>query len=115
METMHEMSITQSLLDVALAEAAKAGAKRITAINVRIGALTGIVEESVAMYLDLLAKDTPAEGVHLVATVVPVTAHCVACDLTFPVDDLAFVCPKCGGMAQAATGRELFIESLEVE
>ena len=59
---MHEMSITQSLLEVALAEAAKSGAKRITAINIKIGALTGVVEESVAMYLGFLAKDTPAEG-----------------------------------------------------
>lgn len=112
---MHEMSITQSLLEVALAEAAKSGARRITAINIKIGALTGVVEESVAMYLDFLAKDTPAEGARLVATAMPVTAHCAACDITFPVEDLVFVCPRCGGMAQVVTGRELFIESLEIE
>jgi hydrogenase nickel incorporation protein HypA/HybF len=112
---MHEMSITQSLLEIALAEAAKSGAKRITAINLQIGALTGVVEESVAMYLEFLAKDTPAEGVRLVVTAMPVSARCPSCDFTFSVEDLVFVCPRCGGMAQVVTGRELFMESLEVE
>jgi hydrogenase nickel incorporation protein HypA/HybF len=112
---MHEMSITQSLLEIALAEAAKCNAKRITVINLKIGALTGVVEESVTMYLEFLAKDTPAEGARLVATAMPVTARCPSCEITFPVEDLIFVCPRCGGMAQAVTGRELFIESLEIE
>jgi hydrogenase nickel incorporation protein HypA/HybF len=112
---LHEMSITQSLLDLAMVEAEKARATRITAIHLRIGVLTGVVAESVSFYLDFLAKGTPAEGAKLVATVVPVTARCTACGTTFPADDLIFTCPECGGKAQVAGGRELFMESLEVE
>jgi hydrogenase nickel incorporation protein HypA/HybF len=112
---MHEMAITQSLLEISLAEAAKAGAGRVTVIRLKVGALTGIVPDSVAFYLDMLAKGTPAEGARLVAEVVPVTARCPACDHTFPVEDLVFLCPRCGGPAQLATGRELAVESLEVD
>jgi len=112
---MHEMSITESLLDISLAEAQKAGAKRISVIHLRIGALTGVVADSVAFYLDFLAKGTLAEGARLATTVVPATLSCAACNTTFPVDGPAFSCPTCRGQVQIAGGRELFIESLEVE
>ena len=112
---MHEMSITQSLLEIALTEAQKAQAKRITAIHLKIGALTGVVADSLSFYLDFLAKGTPAEGAKLVATVMPVTARCPSCNTTFPAEELIFACPTCGGVAQIVSGRELFIESLEVE
>lgn len=112
---MHEMAITQSILDISLAEAAKAHAGRVTVIRIKVGALTGIVPDSVAFYLEMLAKDTPAEGAKLLAEIVPVTAHCPACDLTFSVEDLIFLCPTCGGPAQLVTGRELAVESLEVD
>jgi len=74
-----------------------------------------VVADSVSFYLEFLAKGTPAEGARLVATVLPITARCSACDIAFPVEDLVFLCPRCGGVAQVVTGRELLIESLEVE
>jgi len=114
---MHEMSITQSLLEITLAEARKAGARRVTAIHLKIGALTGVVADSVAFYLDILAKDTPAEGARLVATTVPAITYCPACQATWQatMDDLLFLCPSCQGPVQITGGRELFIESIEVE
>lgn len=114
---MHEMSITQSLLDIVLAEAEKAGAKRVTAIHLKIGAFTGVVADAVAFYLDFLAKDTPAEGARLVATTVPATIYCPACNATWPatVDDLVFLCPSCHGPVQITGGHDLFVESIEVE
>ena len=112
---MHEMAITESLLEIALAEANKAGAKRITAINLKIGALTGVVADSISFYMELVAKGTPAEGARLVTTVLPVTDRCPACGADFPVEDLVFLCPTCGGPGQVVTGRELMIESLEIE
>lgn len=112
---MHELAITQNLLDIALNEAEKHGAERIVAIHLRVGALTQVVPECVEFYLESLAKGTIAEGTKLEATIVPLTAHCDRCDLTFPVEDFCFLCPRCGGAASVASGRELYIESLEVE
>lgn len=112
---MHEMAITESLVEIALAEAEKAGAKRIAAVHLKIGALTGIVPESVEFYMGMVAKGTKAEGARLITTLLPVTAHCPACGSDFSVDDLVFLCPTCGGPGQVVTGRELLIESIEVE
>ena len=59
---MHELSITQSIMDVVLVEAEKAGAKEVKKINLVIGEMSGIVEQSVQFYFDFLNKETVAEG-----------------------------------------------------
>jgi len=115
MSPMHELSITREILNIALAEAEKHGARRLTAIHIQIGQLSGIVPESVQFYLDMLAQGTIAEGVKLQATIVPITARCPTCDATFPVEALQFTCPTCGGPLALLTGQELQIESIEVE
>ena len=68
---MHELSITQSILDISLKAAREQGAARIRSIRLRLGPFSGIVPECVQMYLDLLAKGTPAEGARLEVRQVP--------------------------------------------
>ena len=59
---MHELSITQSILDISLKAAKEQHATRIRAIRLKIGAFSGVVPECVQMYLDVLAKGTPGRG-----------------------------------------------------
>ena len=59
---MHELAITQSMLDLVLKEAEKAGAKEVRKINLVIGEMCGFVEECVQFYFDFLNKGTLAEG-----------------------------------------------------
>lgn len=112
---MHELAITRNILDIALKEAERHGAERIVTIRLKVGKLTQVVPDCVEFYLESLAKGTIAEGARLEATIVPLTAHCEKCDFTFPVEDFCFVCPRCGRAASVASGRELYIDSLEVE
>ncbi|MFN2270088.1 MAG: hydrogenase maturation nickel metallochaperone HypA, partial [Anaerolineae bacterium] len=51
---MHELSITESILKIALRHAEQAGAKRITRLNLVIGELSGVVGESVQFYWDMI-------------------------------------------------------------
>ncbi len=60
--SMHELSITQSILKISLEAASQQGATRIRAIRLRMGPFSGVVPECVQMYLDVLAKGTRAEG-----------------------------------------------------
>ena len=62
---MHELSITESILDITLRHARQAGAGRVTNLYLVIGQLASIVDDSVQFYWDIVAKGTLAEGAHL--------------------------------------------------
>ena len=68
---MHELAITQSILDISLQAAQAQHARRIRAIRLTMGPFSGVVPECVQMYLDVLAKGTIAEGAKIEARTLP--------------------------------------------
>ena len=112
---MHELSITESILQIANDEANRVGATKIKVIRLKVGAMSQMVPDSVQYYLDLLTRGTIAEGVKLEATVIPVGATCPDCSESFLVENYDLTCPRCGGTGKITQGRELSVESLEVE
>jgi len=116
MLAMHEMSVTMSLMDLVLKEAAKAGAKKIIGVNIVIGQMTGIVDHYVQANFELLSRNTPAEGAALSFRNVPWQARCRHCAHTFQPSDLDWKCPKCqSAEIEITSGSELYVESIEVE
>ncbi len=113
---MHEQSIVQSLLTLALQNAKKADARKIVSINLVVGDYTGIVEDAVNFYFGFLSKDTLAAGAQITYTHVPGQLRCRDCDLLFPLEQRDFRCPKCDGRrVEIVGGRELYIDNMEVE
>lgn len=114
--TMHELSITQSILEISLKAAAEQHATRIRAIRLRLGAFSGVVPECVQMYLDVLAKGTAAEGARIEARRLPLRVECRDCGRVAEIDRTRICCPGCGGVnLRRLSGRECTVESLEVE
>lgn len=112
---MHELSVTQSVLDIALRHADEAGAKRITRLNLVVGDLSSIVDESVQFYWDIISEGTIAEGADLHFERVPGTLRCLACGHTFSLNE-DFVCPACGEKQVVAVGGDDFrLDSIEIE
>ncbi len=113
---MHEFAITQSMFDIVLQHAEKAKAKKVTKINLVIGEMTGVVGESVQFYLDLLAKNTVAEGAKVSITMMPPKAQCRNCNHIFELKEFDWSCPDCkGDSVEVISGKELFVESIEVD
>ena len=104
-------------MSVALEAAAQNGARRIIAIDLVIGDLASIVDDSVQFYFDILGKDTIAEGAVLRFRREPATATCLDCGHQFSIGTpLTAVCSACGGIRlRVLGGREFFVESIEVE
>ena len=112
---MHEQSIVESLLALALEHAGKENAAGITKINVVVGELSGVVEESADFYFSFLRKGTLAEGASLSFTRAPARLHCRSCDTTYSPEKLDFRCPACQEpQVEIVGGRELYLESIEV-
>ena len=113
---MHELSITQGILSIALEKAEAAQANKITKINLVIGELSGIVDECVEVYFELLSKDTIAAGADLSFDRPPTRLRCRKCNNTFSPDGLNWVCPGCGDQSvEIVSGRECYISSIEVD
>jgi len=113
---MHELSVTQNIVNIAVEAAAGAGSGRITAIDLLVGELTGFVTDSIQFYFDVLSKGTAAEGAILRVRREPASATCAACGHAFqPELPLLPLCPVCGGGVRITGGRELRVESIEVE
>lgn len=113
---MHELSVTQGMLDISLEKAKEAQASRITTINLVIGELSGIVDECVQFYFDFLSSDSIASGAILSFTRIPMQVRCRNCGLSFSPDKSSWSCPQCGKWdVEVVAGNEFYIDSIEVE
>lgn len=113
---MHELSITQSILDVTLSEAKKAQAKRVLIVRVKVGALNGYEPECIEEYFKMLSEDTIAEKAELRIEVVPARIRCKDCGHTGEVVWYRMRCPACRSMhVELISGKEFLIESLDIE
>ncbi len=113
---MHELSITESILAIALRHAEQAGAMRITGINLVIGKFSTVVDDSVQFYWDMIAEGTIARGAKLTFQRVPAEMTCRDCGHTFAPDDQTFTCPQClSPRVKISKGEELRVESIDIE
>ena len=113
---MHEQSIVESLLSIAIENAEKARATKILRIYLVVGELSGVVEESVDFYFSFLSKDTIAAEASIFYNRISAQLRCRNCDTIFTPEKLDFHCPECQEeQIEIIGGRELYIDSLEVE
>jgi hydrogenase nickel incorporation protein HypA/HybF len=113
---MHELPVTQSLLKIALDHAEKANAKQITALNIVMGELASMVDDSIQFYWEVIAKDTIAEKATLNFRRVPAELQCMTCFEKYHPTDKELICPKCKGVgAKIIAGEEFALESIDVE
>lgn len=112
---MHELSIAMSLVDMAAAAAREAGAERVEAVNIRVGALSGVVADALTLGFTIAAGGTIVEGARLDITALPVVIYCPACDAEAEVAVSSLRCPRCRTPSRhVRQGRELELAGLEI-
>lgn len=113
---MHELGVTENIVNITLAKAGEAQANKVIQINLVVGELSGFVPDCIQFYFDSLSKNTIAQGAALHFESVPAQLRCRDCSTIFHPQDTLWSCPKCGGQSvEIFKGRELYIESVEVE
>ena len=113
---MHESSVTEAILKLAIDKGASLGAKKVTGISLVVGDLTGYVGDSIQFYFDRYSVGTIAEGAHIAVTRIEPKMRCITCGELFTRARFSFSCPTCGGDGVATTiGTEFFIETIEIE
>lgn len=113
---MHELPITENILEITLRYAKQANALQVKTIYLVIGQLASVVDESVQFYWDIIAKNTIAENAVLSFKRIPATFQCRACSFCFSPGEENFYCPKCNSFdVKIISGNEFFLEAIDVE
>jgi hydrogenase nickel incorporation protein HypA/HybF len=109
---MHELSITESILNQSIAEAKKQHATEIKLIKLKIGEGMSIVPECMQFYFETMRKDTLAANALLEIETVLVKVVCPKCRTE--IKDLNPTC-KCQAGAEIVSGQDLSIEYIDIE
>ncbi|MBE2271364.1 MAG: hydrogenase maturation nickel metallochaperone HypA [Anaerolinea sp.] len=112
---MHELAITYDVLEIALRHAKQA--ERVSAVNLVIGQLSSMIDDSVQFYWDFISQETKAAGARLNFKRIPATLECEACGAQYGINNrYELACPTCGGVhIRIVTGEEFYVDSIEVE
>ena len=113
---MHELSVTQSILNIVLQHAQQANAKRIEDIHIVMGELSTNVDDSIQFYWRMIANGTMAEEARLHFRRVPAQMQCVSCKHIYHPEDGELACPACGNAsARILAGEEFYVESIDID
>jgi hydrogenase nickel incorporation protein HypA/HybF len=116
---MHEAAAVQGMCSAVLEHAQAAGAKRVTSIELTLGAAGHLTEEVIRQHFELLAAGTLAEGARLAIHWLPATFQCFSCLSRFQSLEHSgetAICPKCSGTALEIAHEDVYyVSSIDVE
>ena len=113
---MHELSIVASLFEILEEKAKEQKAKKIVAVKLQVGALSGVVPEFLETAFDIYKKETIADTAKLEIEQVPLKIQCHKCHKEMVKDDFVFICSQCGSQdLKTLSGTELLLEKIEME
>ena len=113
---MHEFSLMTGVLDAVEMSAREHNAGKVVEIRLIIGEMAEVLDDAMDFAFEALAPGTLAEGAQLTMTKVAPQSRCLACGREFEHDRYHFSCPACDSLAtELVAGREMYIESIEIE
>jgi hydrogenase nickel incorporation protein HypA/HybF len=113
---MHELSLTESIVEIAAETAKREGASRVRRVFVDIGSLSHVEPEALLFCFEAVAAGTIVEGARLEIARVAGEGRCADCGRTVPLAERFGPCPECGGFSvQMTAGNEMRVREIEVE
>ena len=110
---MHELALTQAVVEAITERTGSAPIRRVT---LEIGALSGVMVDSVRFCFEVIVAGTPLRDAVLEVVEPPGRARCRDCAREFDVEEpRILLCPGCGSAdLRVLAGQELRIRSVEV-
>jgi len=113
---LHELGITQSIVEIAERTARQQQASKILSVTVELGSLSGVVPEALEFCYEACSHNTLLEGSQLLIERIAALARCRICHREYPLEDLLACCPACGSAAgDLLCGEELRIKEMEID
>ncbi|MDD4881477.1 MAG: hydrogenase maturation nickel metallochaperone HypA [Gallionellaceae bacterium] len=113
---MHEMSLAEGVLQIVEAAVAETRCQRVKEVRLEIGALSGVEVEALRFCMDVVLRNSPAEGAAVVFETLPGQGWCMQCADTVAIGALYEACPRCGSyQVQPTGGMEMRVKDLLVD
>ena len=97
---MHELGITQGIIDRAREVAVANGARKVTDLFLTMTPAADFTFDSIEMYFEMLTdEDDLFQGARLHLQWAPVAATCLTCSDEFSTEAPRPACPQCGSAA----------------
>jgi|WetSurMetagenome_2_1015567.scaffolds.fasta_scaffold192332_2 hydrogenase nickel incorporation protein HypA/HybF len=113
---MHELSIAQSIVEIVGQYVPPAQQEQVRKITVRIGAMAGVVPDSLEFCFSAVIHRTPLAGAVMEIEHVPFTVSCQSCYTTSETEPGLALCPLCGSVdTEVKSGTELQVVSIDVD
>jgi hydrogenase nickel incorporation protein HypA/HybF len=113
---VHELSVTEAVLEMAVRHGQAAQAARVTDVYLVMGQLSSVMDESVQFYWDLISAGTIAAGARLHFRRVAAALGCEQCGHTYAPTAEELACPHCQSVnVRVKAGEELYLEAIDIE
>jgi hydrogenase nickel incorporation protein HypA/HybF len=110
---MHELSIAEAVVEIALRHAA---GRPVDKVELRVGRLRQVVPSALEFAFELLSEGTELQGAELAIEEVPARGRCRACETHSTMATFPLQCSSCGGLdVEIESGEELLVEAIELE
>ena len=110
---MHELSIAQALVDLAVAH--RPEGSKVRAVKVRAGPLRGIDPEALRWAWESVRGDGDCATATLDVNVLPWRMRCGQCGKEWSAEEMEFQCACGSDRVFPVGGDELILDSLEVD
>lgn len=113
---MHELSIALRIVDIAEEEVQKAGAEKVTDLDLEVGKLSGVIIEALDFAMTEAVRNSVLENASIHILEIEPKARCNNCNAEFEISELYDICPHCqSANLEILHGQELRVKSLKVE
>ncbi|MDO5043256.1 MAG: hydrogenase maturation nickel metallochaperone HypA [Slackia sp.] len=113
---MHELGIMTGVVDSVTQAAQANGALKVLKVSLSVGRMTEAIEDALQFAFEALTDRDPLyEGAQLEIAMVEPRSRCTECGNVYEHDRFHVSCPSCGGFGELIAGKELRIDSIEVD
>lgn len=110
------MSVAKNILDIVHEHIRPEDETKVSSIILKVGELSGIVNESLEFCFSTLVHNTPLNKAKLIIQTIPISAVCNSCNQISQLEYGVFFCEKCHSSdIKLISGNELQIEQIELE
>lgn len=114
---MHELSVVKGIIKTVTSEARKKKIHKISGINIVVGDLSSMIDDSLKYYFELLSHNPVLKRSKLHISRTQAIMVCNTCQAKIPASlPLPSACVKCKSMdIHVNGGMEFYIDSIEVQ